>query len=255
VDSIVSNLRSSRNITSIIGADIGANKTNDLMFPTKGYNLSLTVEEGNLFPSILKRLGADQINVRSQFYRLQTSLSYFPNVYNSPVNAFGIKFKVGYLQTYEGTKNDVPLNRLFTAGGSNSVRGWRSRQLIPRAASVPILTAADFQNLFLRNIPIGGTFLMEGSFETRNRFVGNVGGAAFIDYGNTFVGYDNFRFDQLAVAVGLGLRYYSSFAPIRVDIGLKAYDPYAKKAFMNLYDKEHFFQNFIEIHFGIGEAF
>ncbi|MGE5431106.1 MAG: outer membrane protein assembly factor [Syntrophomonadaceae bacterium] len=255
VDSIVNNLRSSRNITSIIGAEIGANKTNDLMFPTKGYNLSLTAEEGNLLPSIIKRLGASYINVRSQFYRMQTSLSYFPNVYNSPVNAFGIKFTLGYLQTYEGTKNDVPLNRLFTAGGSNSVRGWRARQLIPRAANIPILTAADFQNMFLRNIPVGGTFLMEGSFETRNRFVGSFGGAAFVDYGNTFMGYENFRFNQLAVAVGAGLRYYSSFAPIRLDIGLKAYDPYERKAFMNLYKNRRFFKNFVEIHFGIGEAF
>ena len=254
-DSIVSNLRSSKNITSIIGADIGANKTNDIMFPTKGYNLSLTLEEGNLLPSIFKRLGADYINVRSQFYRLQTTISYFPNLYNSPVNAFGIKFRAGYLQTYQGTKNDVPLNMLFTAGGSNSVRGWRARQLIPRAANIPILTAADFQNLFLHNIPIGGTFLMEGSFETRNRFIGSVGGAAFVDYGNTFVGYDNFSLDQLAVAVGAGLRYYSSFAPIRVDFGIKAYDPYEKKAFLDLYKNNHFFQRFVEIHFGIGEAF
>ncbi|MCU7496756.1 MAG: BamA/TamA family outer membrane protein [Ignavibacteria bacterium] len=254
-DSIVSNLRSSRNITSIIGADIGANKTNDIMFPTKGYNLSLTLEEGNLLPSIFKRLGADYINVRSQFYRLQTTVSYFPNVYNSPVDAFGIKFRLGYLQTYQGTKNDVPLNRFFSAGGSNSVRGWRARQLIPKAANIPILTAADFQNLFLRNIPLGGTFLMEGSFETRNRIIGSLGSAAFIDYGNTFTGYNSFSFNQLAVAVGLGLRYYSSFAPIRVDIGLKAYDPYERKAFMNLYRNQHFFQNYIEIHFGIGEAF
>ncbi|MGE5353853.1 MAG: outer membrane protein assembly factor [Acidobacteriota bacterium] len=255
-DSIVANLRSSRNITSIIGADIGANKTNDLMFPTKGYNLSLTVEEGNFLPSLLKRLGADYINVRSQFYRLQTTVSYFPNVYNSPVNAFGIKYKVGYLQTYQGTKNDVPLNRLFTAGGSNSVRGWRARQLIPRAANIPILTAADFQNLFLRDVPIGGTFLMEGSFETRNRFVGSFGGAAFVDYGNTFMGYQDFRFDRLAVAVGFGFRYYSSFAPIRVDIGFKAYDPYERKTFLKLYNSsKHIFKDLVEIHFGIGEAF
>ncbi|HEX2867199.1 MAG TPA: BamA/TamA family outer membrane protein [Ignavibacteriales bacterium] len=254
-DSIVANLRSSRNITSIIGADLGANKTNDLMFPTKGYNLSLTVEEGNLLPSIFKRLGASYINVRSQFYRLQSSISYFPNIYNSAVNAFGIKFKVGYLQTYQGTKNDVPLNMLFTAGGSNSVRGWRSRQLIPRAATLPSLTAADFQNLFLRSIPVGGTFLMEGSFETRNRFFGSFGGAAFMDYGNTFTGYDTFSFNKLAVAVGLGLRYYSSFAPIRVDFGIKAYDPYSKKAFLNLYDSGAFFRDFFEVHLGIGEAF
>lgn len=257
VDSLVSNLKSTRNITSIIGADIGANKTNDMMFPTKGYNLSLTVEEGNLLPSIFKRLGADYIHVRSQFYKLQTTLSYFPNVYNSPTDAFGIKFKVGYLQTYAGTKNDVPLNRLFTAGGSNSVRGWRARQLIPpvKPTSLSLLTAADFQNLFIRNFPIGGTFLLEGSFETRNRFFDAVGGAAFIDYGNSFEGYENFRFNRLAVAVGLGLRYYSSFAPIRVDIGLKAYDPSAKKAFFNLYANNKFFKNYVEIHFGIGEAF
>ncbi|MGE5398912.1 MAG: BamA/TamA family outer membrane protein, partial [Ignavibacteriales bacterium] len=256
IDSLVGNLGSTRDITSIIGADIGANKTNALMFPTKGYNLSLTIEEGNLIPSIINKLGAN-LHVRSQFYRLQATFAYFPNVYNSQNDAFGVKFKTGYLQTYAGTKNDIPLNKRFSAGGSNSVRGWRARQLVPpaRSQNVSTLTATDFQEFFIRNFPIGGTFLLEGSIETRNRLFGSVGSAVFVDYGNTWVGYDRFRFDELAVAVGFGIRYYTSFAPFRLDFGFKAYDPYEKKAFMELYRNNHILEKYIEIHFGIGEAF
>ena len=71
-----------------------------------------------------------------------------------------------------------------------------------------------------------------------------------IDYGNTWNGYKAFRFDQLAVAIGLGFRYYSSIAPFRLDFGFKFYDPANNKLIFNSPPFKS-----MEIHFGIGESF
>jgi outer membrane protein assembly factor BamA len=99
----------------------------------------------------------------------------------------------------------------------------------------------------------GGTFLLEGSLEYRLRFLENIGTAIFFDYGNTWLGYKNFRFDEVAIATGFGLRYYTEVAPFRIDFGFKFYDPKNKKFLWENWN-EHFLQN-IEFHFGIGEAF
>lgn len=262
-DSIKLSLEKKWETTSIIGAEIGANETNSMLFPTQGYNLSLMIEEANLIPAVFHYLGISD-KPKSQFYKIQTSISYFPDVYKSQKSAFGIKFKAGYLQAYIGEGNDIPLNRKFTAGGSNSVRGWRARELAPASrqdisqVNSALQSNIDIYDVIVKDFPLGGNFLIEGSFETRNRLMGDLGMAAFIDYGNTWKGYQEFSFKDLAVAVGFGFRYYSSFAPIRIDLGFKAYDPSEKKNFFKLYENTHILQNLLDVitlHLGIGEAF
>ncbi|MDP2037202.1 MAG: BamA/TamA family outer membrane protein, partial [Ignavibacteria bacterium] len=71
------------------------------------------------------------------------------------------------------------------------------------------------------------------------------------DYGNTWNNYSEFRFDQIAVAVGFGFRFYSEFIPFRVDFGLKAYDPANKRSMFT----KKFYKEVLQIHIGIGEAF
>ncbi|MGE5411047.1 MAG: outer membrane protein assembly factor [Clostridiales bacterium] len=254
-DTINFRLDTKRQFTSILGADIAANKTNNLLFPTAGYNISLTLEEANLIPAILNFLGTN-LSYISQFYRLQSTFTYYPNIYNSTTSAFGIKFKTGYLQAYAGDKSEVPLNKRFTAGGSNSVRGWRARELVPnRALNFSLLSSSvDLADYLLRDYPIGGRFLLEGSFETRNRLFGQFGSAVFMDYGNTWESYKDFSFNQLAIAFGFGFRYYSPFAPIRIDLGFKGYDPLSRQNFFKIIKGKHLF-DIITLHLGIGEAF
>jgi len=100
------------------------------------------------------------------------------------------------------TVDQIAPSRRFYAGGGASVRGYGYQAIGPRDGN---------------NDPIGGKSLAEFSLESRVRF-GNFGVVPFIDAGNistTFLP----RFRDLRIGAGMGVRYYSSFGPIRVDVG------------------------------------
>ncbi len=93
-------------------------------------------------------------------------------------------------------------SRRFYAGGGGSVRGFGYQAIGPRDAF---------------NDPVGGRSLTEFSLEARIR-KGDFGIVPFIDAGNisdselpTLKGF--------RVGAGVGLRYHSSFGPIRIDLG------------------------------------
>ncbi len=228
---------------SYIGANFGRTSVDNILFPTKGYNISMEAEVANIFPYAFSKIFNTKYN-SALFYRLVfTNSFYFPmNIRKNTI--FAVKAKIGDIQSFVGSYAGIPINRTFFAGGSNSVRGWRANQLHPPEA--PQITnyiegVTDIK---------GGTFLLEGSFELRYRFVQQFGTAFFVDYGNTWIGAKTFRFDQVAVAAGFGFRYYTQIAPFRVDFGFKMYNPYDKTTIL----KKPFWKQ-MEFHFGIGEAF
>ncbi len=231
----------SRKLLSIIGADFGRTTTNDILFPTQGYVISILFEEANSVPYLIGKLSHDEFN-GSLFYKVSLNSTYYLALNQKKMSIFAAKFKVGRIQIYHGDYAGLPLNRTFYAGGSNSVRGWRSNELVPQNATTVLgITGVNVK---------GGTFLLEGSFEWRYKLVQSFGTAVFFDYGNTWIGYDKFRFDKLALSPGLGFRYYSSIAPFRLDFAFKLYNPNDK---IWIFDKN--FWNNIVFHFGIGEAF
>jgi outer membrane protein insertion porin family len=231
----------SRKILSIIGAEFGRTTTNDVLFPTAGYLVSILFEEANSIPYLVGKIGGNEFN-GSLFYKLLLSSSYYFSFDQKNLSILATKFKIGRIQTYYGDYAGLPLNRTFYAGGSNSVRGWRSNELVPQNAT----TVYGINGVNVK----GGTFLIEGSFEWRYRFLKNIGSAIFMDYGNTWIGYKKFRFDGVALAPGLGLRYYTSIAPFRLDFAFKLYNPDDKTWVFN----KNFWNNIV-FHFGIGEAF
>lgn len=247
------NYNRSRVSNSYIGAEFGANRSNNLLFPTKGYTLNILVQEGNSLSYLVNQISGTKLTVPMHYKIVFTTTGYIP-FYDSETDAFGVKLKLGFIKAYRGSKFDIPLNQRFYAGGSNSVRGWQSRELVPplQTSTIPSgVTSEEFEALFFRGILPGGFILLEGSIESRNRLVGGLGSALFIDYGNTWNDFQSVRLDQIAVAAGFGFRYYSEFAPIRLDFGLKVYDPWDKRSFF----KKAFFSETFEFHIGIGEAF
>ena len=241
--------------TTAFGTQLGSSKTDNLFYPSKGYNLSFNVEgatsktqldlEGQ---DLYDAIGINKLSIseRAWFYVFQATASFYTALSLDRKTVYGTKFKVGYIQTIEGRDELIPPNRTFYAGGASSVRGWRSRELVPQD-SIP------YFGLTKDDIFRGGTFLLEGSFELRNRFADNLGYVLFTDYGNTWNGYKLIKLSELAIAVGFGFRYYTSILPFRVDFGFKFYDPYSKQFMWNNWDP-NFWHN-LEFHFGIGEAF
>jgi outer membrane protein assembly factor BamA len=233
----------SSKLISTIGIDLGKSTTDDFLFPTKGINLSLQIEEANGIPYLIAQLFKWNY-VGTVFYKLLFTGSSYQALDRKRNNIFALKFKTGYIRPYVGDYSGLPIIRTFYAGGSNSVRGWRSNQLFPSKA--PIVK----ESVVTKTNVKGGTFLIEGTFEYRYRILQAIGIAGFFDYGNTWLEPQDFRFDELALAVGLGVRYYTQVAPFRLDFGFKFYDPSDKRFIFH----KKLWDNF-EFHFGIGEAF
>ncbi len=254
LDEIAVGSSTSKSANAILGLQFGANKANDILFPTKGYSINLLLEDGNSIQYLLGKIWNYNLN-RPLFYKVYLSTTSYLDIFSSDQDAFGTKFRVGHIHAYSGNKFDIPLNLRFSAGGSNSVRGWTSRELVPAETQLPANpTDEEIESVLLRGITPGGFFLLEGSFEARNRLIGKIGSAVFIDYGNTWNSYKDLQLDEVAVAAGFGFRYYSDFAPIRIDFGFKLYDPADRYSFIHRLGHRVFWDVF-EFHFGIGEAF
>ncbi|MBI1187059.1 MAG: BamA/TamA family outer membrane protein [Alphaproteobacteria bacterium] len=112
---------------------------------------------------------------------------------------FAARARAGYVAPFGGDEADLPLNRLFYAGGGGSVRGFAHNSIFP---GDPL--AAE---------PVGGQALFEVSTEARVRFGERWGMAAFVDGGSAFDDELDMRW-----GAGIGVRYDLGFAPLRVDI-------------------------------------
>lgn len=243
-----------------LGVELGSSKTNDILFPTEGSYLFFTPEifhsktSINLSGRTLSTSTAifdTTFSGNTYFYRIQTGISNYVSLDNSGSSVFASKFRFGYAQTFTSSGNEeiasqqlIPPNKTFFAGGSNSVRGWRARELVPREKIEYLGITTEAEDIR------GGTIWFEGSFEYRKKLNDYFGYALFADYGNSWNNWNSVMLKDIAVAIGLGVRIYTPIAPFRLDFGTKFYNPYDEKT---IFKKD--FLNNVEFHFGIGEAF
>ncbi len=249
LDSSLSTLTTnSKNI--VLGVQLFANKTNDQTFPTSGYSISILAEDGNSFPYLISKILDYNFN-NSAYYKIVLTSTYYFSFLSDLFDSFGAKFKIGNIHTYYGNALNIPFNQRLTAGGSNSIRGWRANDL-PLIKSIKLTdnpTQAEIENA-ARKITPGGFFLLEGSIEARQHITEKIVGALFMDYGNVWNSYSEIKINKIAIASGFGLRYYSEYAAIRFDFGFKVYDPSNSNSF---YQRKLF--DIMSFQLGIGEAF
>lgn len=234
-------LKSLNKTLSILGSDLRSSHVDNPLFPTSGYNYSFLVEEANILEYGFAKLFSANFD-ESLFYKLAITGAFYTSLNRNKTSILGGKLKTGHIQTYIGDDAGIPTTRRFTAGGSNSIRGWAARQLAPIETRL-----LDGEEILIQ----GGNFIFEGSLELRTKFLNDFGVVLFTDVGNVWNKYTDFSFKTIAAAGGVGFRYYSPFAPFRVDIGIKLYDPNDTRAI----GKKKFFGELMEYHFGIGEAF
>ena len=127
-----------------------------------------------------------------------------------------------------GNSTSLPFEKRYFAGGANSVRGWSVRELGPGVFSGDD-KAIDY-------IKHSGDIKIGASVEYRSKLFWKVNGAAFVDAGNIWTireyaeqpggefSFDSF-YKQIAVSYGLGLRFDFGFLVLRLDGGMKAYNP------------------------------
>ncbi len=164
--------------------------TDDKLDPKRGVRASATIAA---YPTFLgSSLGLMTARVRaSTYYSLDEDSRY---VLAGRVDLGGIT---------GASLSAIPANWRLYAGGGGSVRGYQYDSLGPMGPG---------------NSVIGGRSVFDASLELRVRLTDSIGLVPFFDAGNAFASSAPDFSQPLRMAAGLGLRYYTSFGPIRLDV-------------------------------------
>jgi len=160
--------------------------SDDLLDPGKGFRLG-----GRVSPEYSLQSGSQG------YVRIQLDGSYYQPVSDRIVMAGRVRLG----STFGADRFDIAPSRRFYAGGGGSVRGFGFQRIGPRDGN---------------DDPIGGNGLAEFSLEARVRF-GDFGVVPFFDAGNVYANSVP-DFGGLRYGAGIGVRYYSSFGPLRIDV-------------------------------------
>ncbi len=188
----------------------------------------------------------------AQYARLNFQMTGRKNVGNASQLAWRFLVAGGYAY---GNTQSLPFERLYFAGGGNSMRGWQMRTLGP--GSVQIDSLGVYPNQL-------GDFKLEANFEYRARLFAGLSTAIFFDLGNIWMNskgesrsearfnFQNF-YKQLAFNTGIGFRYnIADMMILRLDWGFKLHNP-------NMIQGERWLHNLgisdTAIHFAIGLPF
>ena len=161
--------------------------SDDLLNPTRGYRLSGRVSPEASFQGSAFGYGKAQID----------GSVYFPVTGGTTIAG---RVRLGSI--VGASRERIAPSRRFYSGGGGSVRGYGYQHIGP---------------MDVNGDPVGGRSLAEFSIETRVRF-GDFGIVPFLDGGNVYSSSLP-RLTGLRYGAGLGVRYHTSFGPIRVDVG------------------------------------
>jgi len=233
---------------SILSFTLLRDKTNDIASPTAGFYNLMTIEEGGVLPYLINTAFKHSDFPYARYWKMMLLGKWFFSLNRNATNVFAMKIRLGYAQEYGTYEQDqvgpIPLDYRFFAGGSGSIRGWRTREL----GDVPLPE-------------YGGNALLETNFEDRFRIIGDFGGVVFIDAGNLWNSYKEASLSTVAGAIGFGLRYNFFLGPLRIDFGNRLYDPaqspghqFIFQQFLTKLGRETILHQLV-FHFGIGQAF
>ena len=172
-----------------------------LLNPVKGFNI-----EGSVIPTY--NFGDESGTF--------TTLTLDASTYKRVSKKFVLAGRLGTGTIVSKDFETVPQNRRFYAGGGGSVRGYEYQSISPR--EVTNLINDDGEPDALTEL-IGGRTLLEGSAEVRYKGDGPIGYVGFVDAG-TVSRTQASGLDDVRVGAGVGVRYYTNFAPFRADIAI-----------------------------------
>lgn len=157
------------------------------------------------------------------FVAMQASASTYLDLGKPGRSVLALRGLVGAIEGAD--QFDLPPDRRFYAGGSATVRGYKYQSIGPA---------------FADHKPQGGTAIAAGSVELRQRILDDYGVALFADAGQVSVEALPFS-GGWQIGAGVGLRYYTSFGPIRLDLAFPVNPQPNSGSF--------------EVYIGLGQAF
>jgi translocation and assembly module TamA len=194
--------------------------SDSLFNPRKGYKINLQTAP---FYSLKPK--------NQSFLKTQVSLSTYFSANAKMRPTLALMASTGSIM---GIKYDrIPTIEKFFTGGSGSVRGY-GHQLAGRLDS--------------KNNPIGGKSFIATSIELRLKLSDNIGAVGFLDSGYSYSSAVPDKQQQLLHGAGVGIRYFTSFGPIRADIGF----PLKRRKSAN---SNKFIDKSFQFNIGIGQSF
>lgn len=224
---------------------------------------------GNLLSLFNNYMDSDQSNAKliwgvpySQFIRGEMTGVYTYKFGFDNRFSLATRLNIGAGYAY-GNSTALPFERLFYAGGANSMRGWQTRSVGPGTAPTDSTFTIASQ---------AGDMKIEGNVEFRFPLFWKLGAALFYDLGNVWniprslEGFfetevseeyrGEFNFNNLsksfASSWGVGLRLDFNSILVRVDWGFKGFDPSIGRW---VKPREWFGAGGSAFHFGIGLPF
>jgi translocation and assembly module TamA len=159
-----------------------------------------------------------------------------------------------FAQAHGAGQFSLPPDQRFYAGGSATVRGYAYQSVGPVFTKPKLVNGVLQANCTTSTptgpeptvpgssqpIPCGGTDLVAGGIEFRQRFGEHFGGALFLDAGKVTTDPRPFE-GRPSIGYGAGIRYYTPIGPIRFDVAAPV----------------HRLQggDVIEVYIGLGQAF
>ena len=141
---------------------------------------------------------------------------------------FAYRIHAGIAKPYGGYSK-LPYDRYYAVGGASDMRAWKPHSLGPGTYRSP-QDAADKH--LLGHL---GELSLQGSAELRQQLVGSLEGALFVDVGNVWTLRADGRpggqfslqdfYKAIAIGTGFGVRFKFGFLVLRLDLGIKLYDP------------------------------
>jgi outer membrane protein assembly complex protein YaeT len=243
-----------KQFNSFITITLQRDKRNDIFYPSSGLFQSVTFEEGGFFPRTFgKTIG---VNLPySQYIKLILDGQWYWDQTKEGDLIWATRCRTGAAVLYGDSPLDyIPLTQRFYSGGSGSVRGWKAREL---GASMSQTQRYE-----------GGNAFFEGNIEARWNLLKDAGSLGFLDLekislvffydcGNVWTNPHKMRLSEIAMAFGFGLRYNTIAGPIRIDFGMKLYDPDESETKRWVTQKRFFPETFNSgvIHLGVGHTF
>ncbi len=147
-----------------------------------------------------------------EFLRFEHDSTWFRALGREQKYVLSLRTRHGVMTEY-GSSDYIPLQERFYAGGSDTVRGYRNRDIGPKVREYPRRFWSDY-------FAIGGNMRFVYNLEAKYRITDMFRVYGFADAGAVWADSGDFGFGDFNYSAGVGMGFHvPMLGPIRVDYG------------------------------------